>query len=95
MRDDYFALAERIRQRAVSGEEIVQWGMINDETLAKFPRLQRLMARLSNPALQRPGSRLEFYERNDGELGLLGGVASRREHGLSAATPARGGRAFP
>jgi DNA polymerase elongation subunit (family B) len=71
VRDDYFALAERIRQRAVTGEEIVQWGMINDETLAKFPRLQRLMARLTNPALRRPGSRLEFYERNDGELGLL------------------------
>ena len=63
MRDDYFVLAERIRQRAVTGEEIVQWGMINDETLAKFPRLQRLMARLTNPALGRPGSRLEFYER--------------------------------
>jgi DNA polymerase elongation subunit (family B) len=71
VRDDYFALAERIRRRAVTGEEIVQWGMINDETLAKFPRLQRLMARLTNPALRRPGSRLEFYERNDGELGLL------------------------
>ena len=71
MRDDYFGLAERIRQRTVAGEEIVQWGMINDETLAKFPRLQRLTARLTNRAMGRPGSRLEFYERNDGELGLL------------------------
>lgn len=71
VRDDYFALAERIRQRAITPEEIVQWGMINDETLAKFPRLQRLIARLPNPTLGRAGSRLEFYERQDGELGAI------------------------
>ena len=71
VRDDYFRLAERIRARAVTAEEIVQWGMINDETLAKFPRLQRLLARLDNPSERRAGSRLEFYERQDGELGLI------------------------
>ncbi|MGH2614968.1 MAG: DNA polymerase domain-containing protein [Thermomicrobiales bacterium] len=71
VRDDYFALAERIRGRDLRPDEIVQWGMINDQTLAKFPRLQRLIARLPNPALGRPGGRLEFYERQDGELGLI------------------------
>ena len=71
VREDYFVLAERIRRREVHPQEIVQWGMINDQTLAKFPRLQRLIARLPNPALGRPGGRLEFYERQDGELGLI------------------------
>ncbi|MDQ3227894.1 MAG: DNA polymerase [Chloroflexota bacterium] len=70
VRDDYFQLAERIRGRDLKPAEIVQWGMINDQTLAKFPRLQRLIARLANPALGRSGGRLEFYERQDGELGL-------------------------
>ena len=70
VREDYFALAERMRQRQMRPEEIVQWGMINDQTLAKFPRMQRLLARLPNPALGRQGGRLEFYERQDGELGL-------------------------
>jgi DNA polymerase, archaea type len=71
VREDYFRLAERIRNRHLAADEISQWGMINDETLAKFPRLQRLIARLDNPALGRAGSRLEFYERQDGELGLI------------------------
>jgi DNA polymerase elongation subunit (family B) len=71
VRENYFRLAERIRQREVDAGEIVQRGMINDETLAKFPRLQRLIARLPNPAMRRAGSRLEFYERQDGELGLI------------------------
>jgi DNA polymerase elongation subunit (family B) len=71
VREDYFVLAERIRQRDLKPEEIAQWGMINDQTLAKFPKLQRLIARLPNPALGRPGGRLEFYERQDGELGLI------------------------
>jgi DNA polymerase, archaea type len=71
VREDYFALAERMRRREMQPEEIGQWGMINDQTLAKFPRLQRLLARLPNPALGRQGGRLEFYERQDGELGLI------------------------
>ena len=53
VRESYFHLAERIRAREVTADEIVQWGVINDETLAKFPRMQRLLARLSNPALAR------------------------------------------
>jgi DNA polymerase I len=71
VRDDYFRMAERIRRREVTAEEIVQRGMINDETLAKFPRLQRLLERLPDPALRRAGGRIEFYERQDGELGLI------------------------
>ena len=57
--------------RALTADEIVQWGMLNDETLAKFPRLQRLLARLPSSADRRAGGRLEFYERQDGELGLI------------------------
>lgn len=70
-RDAYFRLAERIRDREVDVHEIVQRGMINDETLAKFPRLQRLLARLADPSQKRAGSRVEFYERQDGELALV------------------------
>jgi DNA polymerase elongation subunit (family B) len=71
VREAYFLLAERIRERAMTADEIVQWGMINDETLAKFPRQQRLLQRLPSSADRRSGSRLEFYERQDGELGLI------------------------
>ncbi len=71
VRNDYFNLAERIRQREVTAEEIVQRGMINEETLAKFPRLQRLIERLPDPSQKRAGNRLEFYERQDGELGMI------------------------
>jgi hypothetical protein len=71
VREDYFQLAERLRERAMTADEIVQWGTINDETLAKFPRLQRLLARRPDPVLGRSGGRLEFYERRDGELGLI------------------------
>lgn len=70
-RDAYFRLAERIREREVDVVEIVQRVMINDETLAKFPRLQRLLARLPDPSQKRAGSRVEFYERQDGELALV------------------------
>lgn len=72
VREDYFSLAERIRLRQVTAEEIMQRGMVNDETLSKFPRLQRLIARVANPSLTRAGSRLEYYERQDGELGMIG-----------------------
>jgi DNA polymerase elongation subunit (family B) len=71
VRESYFHLAERVRTRALTADEIAQFGLINDETLAKFPRLQRLLARLDNPSERRAGSRLEFYERQDGELGLI------------------------
>jgi DNA polymerase I len=71
VRNDYFQLAERIRGREVAVAEIVQRGTINDETLGKFPKLQRLLERLPDAALRRAGGRVEFYERQDGELGLI------------------------
>ncbi|MFT4040482.1 MAG: DNA polymerase domain-containing protein, partial [Thermomicrobiales bacterium] len=71
VRERYFTLAERIRQREVTADEIVQRGMINDETLAKFPRLRKLLQSLPQQTLQRSGNRLEFYERQDGELGQI------------------------
>ncbi|MCA9878679.1 MAG: hypothetical protein KC442_12885, partial [Thermomicrobiales bacterium] len=71
VRERYFTLAERLRQREVTADEIVQRGMINDETLARFPRLRTLLNRLPRQTLQRSGSRLEFYERQDGELGHI------------------------
>jgi hypothetical protein len=33
--------------------------------------MQRLLARLTDSARRQAGSRLEFYEREDGELGLI------------------------
>ncbi len=71
VRERYFTLAERMRQREVTADEIVQRGMINDETLNKFPRLRKVINRLPQQAMQRSGSRLEFYERQDGELGHI------------------------
>ena len=67
----YFELAERIREHRVDAADIAQWGMINEETLGKFPRLERLLARAVNQPRVRAGERIQFYERKDGELGLL------------------------
>jgi DNA polymerase I len=74
--DAYFALAERIRRRQLGPEEFVQWGMLNEETLAKFPRLKRLLDRLPSGVAVRSGDRLELYERQDGELALITEYAS-------------------
>ncbi|MCC6314522.1 MAG: ribonuclease H-like domain-containing protein [Thermomicrobiales bacterium] len=68
-RTAYFALAERIRARVLAPEDIVQWGMVNEQTIAKFPRLRRLLERAGRAA--QPGDRLEHYERQDGELALI------------------------
>ena len=57
--------------RQLSPDEFVQWGMLNEETLGKFPRLQRLVERLPNGPVVRSGERLELYERQDGELALI------------------------
>lgn len=70
-RDAYFTLAERIRNRELDPTEFVQWGMINEDTLKKFPRLQRLIARHPRLATLRSGERIETYERQDGELALI------------------------
>ncbi len=67
----YFALGERIRRRELAPSEFVQWGMLNEETLAKQPRLKRLVERQQGGPTIRSGDRLEVYERQDGELGLI------------------------
>ena len=68
VRESYFDLAERIRRRELAIEEFTQWTMVNQETLATQPRLQRLVARVGHKP--RGGDRLEIYERQDGELAL-------------------------
>ena len=70
-RDAYFRLADRIRTRSLAPHEFVQWGMLNEDTLKRFPRMQRLIARHPRLATIRSGERIETYERQDGELGLL------------------------
>jgi DNA polymerase elongation subunit (family B) len=67
-RDAYFDLANRIRQRDLPPSEFVQWGMLNEETIAKFPRLGRLVERAGSGPGTRSGDRIEYYEREDGEL---------------------------
>ncbi len=69
-REAYFALGERIRSRDLSVREFGQWGMLNEETLVKQPRLKRLVDRLPRHLVVRSGERLEFYERQDGGLAL-------------------------
>jgi hypothetical protein len=45
--------------------------MLNQETIAKFPRLGRLIERLAGSIVVHSGDRLDVYERQDGELGLI------------------------
>ncbi len=71
VREAYFALGERIRQRELAPSEFVQWGMLNEETLAKQPRLKRLVERQQGGPAVRSGDRLEVYERQDGELASI------------------------
>ncbi|MBA3416806.1 MAG: ribonuclease H-like domain-containing protein [Chloroflexia bacterium] len=70
-RNAYFDLANRIRERQLSPAEFVQWGMLNDETIAKFPRLRRLVDRAGVGPGTRSGDRIEYYEREDGELAFV------------------------
>lgn len=68
VRDAYFDLADRIRRRTLSVGEFSQWSMLNEETLAKQPRIKRLVERSRITA--QSGERIEIYEREDGELVL-------------------------
>jgi DNA polymerase I len=70
-RDAYFSLGERIRDRSLEPSEFRQWAMIHEDTLAKHPRLQRLAALSAAGRVPRSGDRLEVYERENGELGLI------------------------
>jgi hypothetical protein len=45
--------------------------MVNDETIAKFPRLERLVERAGKGPGTRSGDRIEYYEREDGELAFI------------------------
>lgn len=65
----YFDLADRIQRRALPVSEFSQWSMLNQDTLQTQPRLKRLVNRLPNHI--RSGERIEIYEREDGELGLV------------------------
>ena len=67
-RHAYFDLATRIRERRLDPSEFVQWGMLNEETIVKFPRLARLLERSGAGPGMRAGDRIEYYEREDGEL---------------------------
>ncbi|HEV2109202.1 MAG TPA: 3'-5' exonuclease [Thermomicrobiales bacterium] len=69
VREDYFALAVRIRERDLSVSEFSQWTLLNPETAKSQPRLRRLLDRLGDTVQQ--GERVEIYERDDGELGLV------------------------
>jgi hypothetical protein len=68
-RDLYFDLADRIQRRALPISEFSQWAMLHQDTLQAQPRLNRLANRLPNHI--RSGERIEIYEREDGELGLV------------------------
>lgn len=68
VRDLYFALGERIRARELPVDDFIQWGMLTEQTLRSQPRFKRLEARLALDA--RPGDRIAYYDREDGELAL-------------------------
>ncbi len=69
VRTAYFALAERIRERSIPVSAFSQWRMLNAETIAKLPRLRQLLD--DNRVAVRTGERVELYERQDGQLGLV------------------------
>ena len=69
VRDAYFALGERIRDRSLDVHDFSQWSMLNAETLKSHPRLKRLIQRM--PENVRSGDRIAVYERQDGELALV------------------------
>ncbi len=66
----YFALAERIRHSDLSAREVVQWGMLSDDA-QPTPRLKRLVERGRQTGEARSGDRIEYYERQDGELAFI------------------------
>jgi DNA polymerase I len=72
-REAYFALAERVRARDLEPADFAQWGMVQEETLATQARMKRLVERVGARPGQpvRSGDRLEYYERQDGELALI------------------------
>jgi len=68
VRERYLGLAEAIQQRALPPEEISQWMMIRQRTLAKQPRLEQLLRQ--HEGRWSFGERVDVYERQDGTLGF-------------------------
>jgi DNA polymerase, archaea type len=66
-RTDYFDLADRIRRRQLPLADILQWGMVNEDTINTQPRLKALVSR---SLIRQDGERIEYYEREDDALAL-------------------------
>ena len=69
VREEYFALAAQIQTRTLPPDQLAQWTMLNRATIAKQPKLQRLLD--AQPNRWRYGERVDVYERQDGELAFL------------------------
>ncbi len=67
-RELYFELGEAIVAGTLPIEQISQWTMIREATLASRSRLKQALD--ANPGLWRFGERIEVYERDDGKLAL-------------------------
>lgn len=75
VREAYFELADRIRNRTLLPADFVQLTTLNEDTLDKHPKIKRLLARPTSGPAPRTGDRLELYERQDGELALIADYA--------------------
>jgi hypothetical protein len=64
----YFALAEAIQRRELDVHEISQWTMLRPETINSRKRIKQLLETI--PGRWRFDERIEFYEKEDGNLAL-------------------------
>jgi hypothetical protein len=67
-RELYFRLGEAILAGSLPIEQISQWTMLREATIASRSRLKQALD--ANPGLWRFGERVEIYERIDGTLAL-------------------------
>jgi DNA polymerase elongation subunit (family B) len=67
-REIYFRLGEAILHGTLPIEQISQWTMLRESTMASRSRLKQALD--ANPGLWRYGERVEIYERNDGAVAL-------------------------
>jgi DNA polymerase, archaea type len=67
-REIYFRLGEAIIEGSLPIEQISQWTMLREATIASRSRLKHALD--ANPGLWRFGERIEIYEREDGTLAL-------------------------
>lgn len=68
VKDLYFTLAASIQERRLDVHQISQWTMIRPETINRRKRIKQLLDTI--PDRWHFGERIEFYERDDGNLGL-------------------------